>query len=258
MTERFFIVGAQRCGTTYLYHLLAAHPEIEMAVPVRPEPKFFLDDRLYEKGLDYYERTFFTGKPGATVKGEKSTSYLEYEKVAKRISGAFPEARILVVVRNPLARAMSHWRFSVQNGVERLPMEEAFRKEPERVKEFDRSRFSVSPFAYLARGRYIDYILSYARHFPKDHIKVVTHESLVGPDAAWREVYDFLGVDRRFTPDGVGEAVNKSAQVAAGANDLSPALHRYMLDYFAQSNAQLATWAGLDLSGWQTVAGEAS
>ncbi len=126
------------------------------------------------------------------------------------------------------------------------------------MKEFNRSRFSVSPFAYLARGRYLDYILPYARHFPKDHIKVVTHESLVGPDAVWREVYDFLGVDRRFTPDGVGEAVNKSAPVAAGTDDLSPELHRYMLDYFAKSNAQLATWAGLDLSGWQSVAGEAS
>ncbi len=127
MTERFFIVGGQRCGTTYLYHLLAGHPEIEMAVPVRPEPKFFLDDALYEKGLDHYERTFFAGKPGSKIKGEKSTSYLEYEKVAARISSAFPDASILVVVRNPVERAMSHWRFSTQNGVESVSMEEAFR-----------------------------------------------------------------------------------------------------------------------------------
>lgn len=257
MTEHFFIVGAQRCGTTYLYHLLAGHPEIEMAVPVRPEPKFFLDDALYEKGLDHYERTFFSGKPGARVRGEKSTSYLEYEKVAERISGAFPDASILVVVRDPVARAMSHWRFSTQNGVESLSMEEAFRQEPERIKEFDRKRFSVSPFAYLGRGRYIDYILPYARHFPRERIKVITHEALVGPGEPFREIYGFLGVDQGFTPSGVGEPVNKSAP-AAGRDALSPELLAHMLGFFEESNRRLADWAGLDLSGWGAARGEAS
>jgi hypothetical protein len=44
VSDHFFIVGAQRSGTTYLYHLLSEHPSINMATPVWPEPKFFLID----------------------------------------------------------------------------------------------------------------------------------------------------------------------------------------------------------------------
>ena len=61
MTNHFFIVGAQRCGTTYLYNLLDEHPEIEMAKPVKPEPKFFMKDDLFEKGLDFYKEKL--GRP---------------------------------------------------------------------------------------------------------------------------------------------------------------------------------------------------
>ena len=59
MTEHFFIIGAQRSGTTYLYHLLDEHPEICMARPLRPEPKFFLKNELYARGLEYYETCYF-------------------------------------------------------------------------------------------------------------------------------------------------------------------------------------------------------
>ena len=59
MTRHFFIAGAQRSGTTYLYRLLDEHPEIEMAKPERPEPKFFLLDELHARGLKFYENHFF-------------------------------------------------------------------------------------------------------------------------------------------------------------------------------------------------------
>ena len=84
MFEHFFIAGAQRSGTSYLYHILAEHPEIEMAKPLRPEPKFFHVDALFERGLDYYRHHFFEGKAGAWLRGEKSTSYMESEKAAGR------------------------------------------------------------------------------------------------------------------------------------------------------------------------------
>jgi hypothetical protein len=58
--SRFFIVGAQRSGTTYLWHALNHHPEICMASPVRPEPKFFMQEELWKKGKDYYERAYFS------------------------------------------------------------------------------------------------------------------------------------------------------------------------------------------------------
>jgi hypothetical protein len=84
MTEHFFIIGAQRTGTTYLYHLLAEHPEIEMAQPLKPEPKYFLIDSLFAQGLETYQTRYFSGKSGVWLRGEKSTSYIESEKAAER------------------------------------------------------------------------------------------------------------------------------------------------------------------------------
>ena len=149
MIKHFFIAGAQRCGTTYLYTLLDEHPEIEMAKPFKPEPKFFLKDSLFSKGLSYYESHFFGSKPSAWLQGEKSTTYIESETAAKHIVHAFPDAKILIVLRNPIERAISNYWFSVNNGIETAPIEEAFINEEQRRLNYDHSRFSTSPFVYL-------------------------------------------------------------------------------------------------------------
>lgn len=250
MSDRFFLVGAQRCGTTYLYHLLDAHPEIEMARPVRPEPKFFLNETLYDQGVAYYDRTFFHGKPGARLKGEKSTSYLESDAAARRIAATFPGARILILVRDPVARAVSHWRFSVENGVETLPMEEAFRQEKERRDRYDRDRFSVSPFAYLRRGCYVDDILRWEHLFPRERIGVFLYEALVAAPETLTNLYGFIGADPAFVPDGVGQRINPSAEPPAGAEVLSPETEAWLARYYAEPNGRLAVWLGMDLAKW--------
>lgn len=254
MTDRLFIVGAQRCGTSYLYRLLDQHPGIEMARPLRPEPKFFLDEALFALGLGHYDRTFFAGRPGARVRGEKSTSYLESDVAADRIAAAFPGARILVLVREPVARAVSHWRFSVANGVETLPLAEALEREPERREDYDRARFSVSPFAYLSRGRYAEQIERWARRFPAAHLKVLVTEALVGSAPALAELFDWLEVDPAFVPEGLERPVNAS-QAAAGpdapSDALPGALRAELEAAFAEPNRDLAERYGLDLSPWR-------
>lgn len=251
MTERFFIVGAQRSGTTYLYHLLDAHPEIEMARPVRPEPKFFMRDDDFAKGLAHYERTFFAGKPGAWLKGEKSTSYLESAVAAGRIARCYPDARILVMVRDPVARAVSHWRFSRANGVEPLGMAEAFAAEGARREAWNPQKFSVSPFAYLRRGRYMDDIAIWERHFPRERIRILVHETFVGNARAVADLYAFLGVAAGFVPQGLGERVNASAVPGEAEADLPDALRKELAAGFADANTRLAAAYGLDLGCWR-------
>ena len=246
-TEHFFIVGAQRSGTTYLYHLLAEHPEIEMAAPLRPEPKFFLIDGLFERGLDYYKSQFYKGKPGAWLRGEKSTSYIESERVAERIAAAFPDARLIFLLRDPIERAISNYWFSVQNGIETLPMDDAFMKEDERRDRYDHEKISASPFAYLQRGRYINYIEMYARHAPLERMKIILLEELVESARVLRHLYEFLGVATEFAPSSLGEVINEGEK---GESALSPALRQYLVDYFAESNARLAARLGVDLGKW--------
>jgi hypothetical protein len=248
MNDHFFIAGAQRSATTYLYHLLAEHPEIEMAQPVRPEPKFFLVDELFEHGLAYYRERFFPGKPGARLRGEKSTSYMESEIAAQRIAQCFPEARILFLLRDPIERAISNYWFSVNNGLESLPLEEAFRREEERWQQYDRSRVSVSPYAYLRRGRYIEFIEVYERYFPPAQLLVWLDERLVGDATAIRDLYAALGVSAEFLPSGLYRVVNESNKLLF---TLSPALEADLVAYYADVNARLAQRFGLDLSCWR-------
>src|SRR5205814_123516 len=114
------------------------------------------DDDLYSRGLEYYESEYFA-EPGTRVRGEKSTSYIESDVATRRITATLPGAPLLVVLRDPVRRAISNYRFSTQNGVDDLPISEALRAEAGE-RSWDHARFSVSPFAYLARGRYVEYL----------------------------------------------------------------------------------------------------
>lgn len=247
MHEHFFIVGAQRSGTTYLYGLLDEHPEIEMARPMRPEPKFFLDEALYQEGLEGYERRFFSANAGARLRGEKSVSYAESEPAAQRIARSFPSAKILFLLRDPVERAVSHYRFSVANGLESASMAEAFLHEEQRRDQYDPKKIAMSPFAYLTRGRYADQIMLYERFFPAENIKVLLLEQLSGSRETVAELYEFLGVARDFEPSSLDQRVN--AQQRTG-EPLDPGLEKFLVSNFAEPNARLAEHLKLPLARW--------
>lgn len=244
--RHFFVVGAQRSGTTHLYHLLASHPEIEMAAPVRPEPKFFVLDALYAKGLSHYDG-FFRAKPGARVRGEKTVSYMESDKAAERIASAFPDAIIVFLLRNPVDRAVSHYWFSVDNGLETLPMEEAFRREEERETRGGwEDTLSMSPFAYLRRGRYLQDVPRWERRFGRERLVFLTYERLsAGPEPV-RELCRRLGVDDGPVPSSA--SAHRPGREARAP--LSPALQRSLVERFAEPTAALGERYGLDLSPW--------
>jgi hypothetical protein len=249
--QHFFLVGAQRSATTYLYHVLNEHPEIEMAVPVKPEPKFFLAEDSVTLGATYYESAYFRGKTGAWLRGEKSTSYIEHELAAQHIAAVFPQARILFSLRNPIDRAVSNYWFSVNNGVETASLEEAFLHEDERREAYDKARFSVSPFAYLKRGLYIDYLTMYGHYFSRAPITVLLAEQVTSsPERTLSELYAALGVGSDFVPPSAHRLINDSQR--PDDQPLSPTLRHYLTDYFAEANARLADYLGVDLAqfGW--------
>ena len=241
--EHFVVAGAQRCGTTYLYRLLDEHPEIEMAKPLRPEPKFFLDEAACARGLEFYEELFFTD-PRSRVRGEKSTSYLESELVAARIMALLPEALVVVVLRDPVPRALSNYFFSVSHGSEDLPLADALRASASGERPWDTERFSVSPYAYLPRGRYVDYLERYARHVPREQLHVVMFEELVAGERAIAALYDRLGVEAGYRPGGLGEAVNTSER---DDEPLEPALMTWLRSYYREPDRRLEVFLGRPL-----------
>ena len=100
-----------------------------MAKPARPEPKHFLAREHRDGDRTEYERKYFDAESTAKVRGEKSTSYLCSEVAARRIHACYPDAKIVIVLREPVARALSNHRFSTAHGFETLSAWEAFERE---------------------------------------------------------------------------------------------------------------------------------
>jgi hypothetical protein len=246
--KHFFIGGAQRSGTTYTYHLCADHPQIEMAHPVKPEPKFFMNPALVSQGLAYYHAQYFGQKADVSLYGEKSTSYIEVEYAAQHIAAHLPDAKFVFILRNPVERAISNYWFSHKNGFETLPLADAIYGESARVADFDPRKISVSPYAYLKRGRYIDYLRMYARYFDRQQIHVMIYEQVVNNPQAAHDLYAFLGIDTTHVPATQFQIIN--ANDDRPHDHLAPPLATYMHDYFRDSNAQLFDYLGYAVDEW--------
>lgn len=201
------VVGAQRCGTTYLADLLAAHPGVAVAEPRRPEPKVFLADEVVERGRQWYTQTYFAHAAPGQLLAEKSTSYLDHPVAAERIHAVLGDVRTMAQLRDPVSRAVSHWRFSTAHGAERRPLERALEDSLQQEADWDRDRFSVSPFAYLSRGDYASALRPWVERFG-DRLRVQFLEELAGARSQVAEMFAWLGL---APPDTVPQQpVNRS------------------------------------------------
>ena len=242
----FIIIGAQRSGTTYLYKILYEHPEIYMAKPIKPEPKFFLIDEEYERGLNYYQNKYFNHGKDEKNFGEKSTCYYESEKAAQRIKKNYPFSKIIIILRNPSDRAISNYFFSRDNGIETRTIKEVFiDKKPEAKKDI---KTSVSPFDYLGRSDYKTHIQKYLKYFHKEHFKVIIMEEFVGNIEQIKELYRFLDVNPDFLPPSLKEKINPSEKSETDTDEqILKSLHKY----FAPLITELESYLCIDLTCWK-------
>jgi hypothetical protein len=187
----FLCVGVSKAGTTTLYDILRQHPEIFLS-PTK-EIKFFNIERNYRQGPEWYAR-FFEGHRGEPVVGEMTPGYIAHPEAAGRIRACLgPEVRILISLRNPVDRAISHYLQNVRNGHEDLTFEAAIEAEPERVRA---GETAARRFGYLARGHYAEQVARYLETFGRDPVKVILFEEAIRRDraAAVADILDFLGV----------------------------------------------------------------
>lgn len=245
----FIIGGAARSGTTWLYEIADAHPEIAMAKPPRPEPKFFLVDPLYERGLAYYAETWFAPLPQGLRLGEKSTAYLESPAAAQRIRAALPDVRMVFLLRNPIDRAYSNYVWSRQNGHERESFERALALEDERERSAPPEQRFVRPFAYFSRGLYATHLRRYFAIFPRERMLILRYEDIaVRPRDVALSFQRFLGVAER--PDLVAGKgpVNASNHDAVGP--LPGHLRQALARRYAPENRRLAELLGPGFPLW--------
>lgn len=238
----FLIVGAQRCGTSYLTRILDHHPDIRMARPFFPEPKFFLNREEYLKGKDYYLSNYFGGSKEKLL-GEKSTSYIESQEAALNIKRMFPLAKIVFSLRNPVERALSNYFFTKSNNLEPRSLEEVFLED--KPIYFNPDLFSVSPYDYLERGKYINYIKGYEQLFGRENLHIVLFEKLVNGKQEWEKLFNFLKVKEAFSEE-MGKKINEGVNREKPSAEVKEQLNNYYQAY----NKELEIFLGQDLSFW--------
>ena len=266
----FIIIGAMRSGTTSLARYLGAHPQVFMAA--KKEVHFF--DFHFDRSLDWYAR-HFARAGGKTAVGEATPGYMYNERAIARMARLVPQARLIVVLRNPVDRAYSHYWLNRARGHEPLDFAAAIAVEPERLAnpklEFGRRG------VYLEGSRYLKYLLRVCRYYPRSALHVVIFEDLRDePRAVYAAVCRFLGVGESFLPPNLGRPINRFVAFRslglrnlgrrlprplrrvvdrlnvreASYPPLDSALRKALQEQFAGENAALAAWLSRDLSIW--------
>jgi hypothetical protein len=199
----FLIAGVPKAGTTALHAALAPHPGLYLS-PVK-EPKFFLTDgppprhggpgdvQTYQEHVwrrDDYEALFAAAPDGALL-GEATPFYLHDLDSHARIKALVPQARLVVLLRDPVDRAHSNWTHLWNAGLEpEADFLAACRAEPARVAA------GWAPFwHYTGLGHYGRQIEHLFRHFPREQVLLLRYRDLKdAPAATLDRVCSFLGV----------------------------------------------------------------
>ena len=243
MNNHFFIIGAQRSGTTLLTKILDSHEQISMAKPIKPEPKFFLNSIKLFNYNDYFDK-FFDNKGNVRIFGEKSTSYIESKIAAKQIKKYLPNSKLIIILRDPVKRAISNYFFSINNNLEKMDFEEALRNENNRILNKDDSA-SVSPFAYFSRGIYINYLEYWLKFFERQNILILVFEDLI-LNKKIDFIYDFLMVDKSMSKTFFSKENKSKGSKIMISNKIIETLAKKYYPY----NIALAQKFNLDVSYW--------
>ena len=257
----FLIVGVPRAGTTSLAAYLAAHPDVFVAAG--KELHFF--NGRYERGVDWYSSQF-DADASAVQRGEATPGYLFSKDAVRLMARTVPDAKLIVVLREPVDRAYSHFWLNRWRGIEPLSFEEALDAEDER-----RARRPRDPRrAYFGLGCYADQLRHLLEHFPADQVHTEYFEDLVRQPAALVErVCRYLGV-RELVPQAAGDRHNHHGPVRSvrlamlarklpgplcrGVRDwntldaeypsMAPHTRRVLTQQFADANADLPSLVG--------------
>ncbi len=245
----FLVIGAQKAGTTALYAYLRWHPAI--TGPSWKEVSFF--DRHWARGEDWYRGQFPLRHAGKLV-GEASPSYLFHPLAPERARAVVPGARLVVVLRDPVARAYSHYQHEVALGREPLSFDDALAAEEERTRgEVDRLVSDPRAFSrawwdhtYAARGLYAEQLERWLDVYPREQLLVVTNDELgERPGETYGSILAFLGAE----PHALDEYPRVFDRDYGPMDEQTRAA---LAERFAEPNRRLEALLGREL-GWNRV-----
>lgn len=233
----FLIVGAQKAGTTSLYNCLKQHPQVSAAH--KKEIHYF--SQYYDKGFDWY-LDHFPERPPGILSGEASPFYLFHPHSANRIASQLPSVKIIIILRNPVERAISHYHQQARRHHEKLSMIDAFKAEAARIQKpwqrllegKQQSGVKIQQCSYLKRGEYLEQLQRYEQHFPASQILLLESEAFFdNPAPVLKKLFAFLGIDTSFMP------ADLWPRKPGNYEHTDPAVIDYLRQHFAPHNEAL-------------------
>ncbi|BBG65026.1 putative deacetylase sulfotransferase [Hydrogenimonas sp.] len=170
----FVYIGPDKSGSTWLYNILAEHPDV--FVPIAKDIYFF--DRYYHRGLSWYEK-FFKSAPEQCVVGEISHDYMFDPEAIRRIHQNYPDAKLLTILRNPYEKVWSQYLFLIRSGITNKPFASA-------IEEIDE---------LTEKCLYGKYLSKYLKEFDPKKIKILFFDNLKkDPKKFAHEIFNFLEI----------------------------------------------------------------
>jgi Sulfotransferase domain len=254
MLPGFLIVGAERCGTTSLFHVLRQHPAVFSSTLPRKEVHYF-DLRYQRFGLGWYQCHFpltararlTAGRAGLDpVAFEATANYMFHPLAPGRIHRDLPGVKLIALVRDPVERAYSAHAHQTGFGYETESFERALELEDARLAG-EAERLAADPgyhsfrhdhFTYRTRGHYADQLDHLERIFGRDRIHVIdSGDFFTAPGPAYDQVLDFLGLARRGQPA-------FTAQNARPRSPMPASLRAALEEHYRPHDERLARWLG--------------
>ncbi len=234
-TPDFIIIGAQKSGTTSLFNYINLY-STNFKKPIKKEIEFFTQNQHYS--TDFYRAHFPLNKSARYKTGEASPSYLFFPNTAQRIKKFSPNIKLVVILRDPVERAYSHFKFSMRKvpEKERINFDRALKLEDEIKLDADPLATPSKRFSYKARGLYAEQLQNWLEHFPKENFFFIeTKELEYEPDILLTKLFNFLGLVKK-------EDINFEHLTKYNKNLYKPMAtetENYLSNYFKKPNEKL-------------------
>ena len=248
-----YIIGAAKSGTTSLYDYLVQHQCVQQITT--KEPRFF--DKYYERGENWYRVNFpFTYQKFIFEKIQKrkfitvdaTPRYLDHPHAPHRIKEITPNAKFIVLLRNPIDRAYSNYNMRINAKREHLSFEDAIEREREYGKdEFKKMQQNERYYSrdyyhnsYLDRSVYVDKLKRWMEVFPKERFLIIQSEEFFKDTSRiYKEVLEFLNLPNQELPEykQIGKAKYKQPK-------MNPETRKKLVEYFKPHNERLYEFLG--------------
>ena len=241
----FIIIGPMKTATSALYKYINQHPQVLPCI--EKEIHFFNNNHKYPHGKNWYVAHFPLIPEGENfITGEASPGYI-VNNVQKRVFDMFPKIKPIALIRDPVARAFSHYQHNVKHGFERRSFEDAINSELEVLKSVKNPaeaaktwKWGVHP-GYLLIGFYYYFLKQWLDIFPREQFLIINNQDLlIEPSATMKQVFKFLGLPECLEAEYPKYYAGSYAPIEEG-------IKQTLSDVFRPHNQKLAEYLNLDL-----------